>query len=100
MSKQLDIFGGEPCLPYDEILAYGNGKTLYGWHISDLKIYDKPRELSEFASFCMVDEKRCASCEHYLFDSDDVNGYRRWCGVYRRKPLTRPPRSWMFVEEV
>lgn len=88
------------CVSYDEILKYGKGKTLYGWHISDLKIYDKPRELSEFASFCMVDEKSCASCEHYLFDSDDVNGYRRWCGVYRRKPLTHPPQSWMYVEEL
>lgn len=89
----------EMCLPYNEIRTYGNGKTLYGWHISDLKIYDRPKELSEFASFCRVDEKRCASCEHYLFDSDELNGYRRWCGVYRRKPLTRPPQSWCYVEE-
>lgn len=29
---------------------YGKGKILYGWHISDLKIYDKPKELSEFIS--------------------------------------------------
>ena len=27
---------------------YGKGKPLYGWHISDLKIYDKPKELGEF----------------------------------------------------
>lgn len=36
------------CLSYDEVKNYGKGKTLYGWHISDLKIYDKPRNLSEF----------------------------------------------------
>ncbi len=91
---------GMACLTEEELREYANGKYCYAWHISDLKIYDRPRELSEFASFCMVDEKRCASCEHYLFDSDDVNGYRRWCGVYRRKPLTRPPQSWCYVEEL
>lgn len=97
-----DIAGFEKqtCLTSADIVKYLNGFYGYGWHISDLKIYDKPRELSEFASFCMVDEKSCASCEHYLFDSDDVNGYRRWCGVYRRKPLTHPPQSWMYVEEL
>lgn len=31
-----------------ELIQYGKGDTLYGWHISDLKIYDKPKELSEF----------------------------------------------------
>ena len=33
-----------------ELSDYADGKTLYGWHISDLVIYDKPRELREF--FC------------------------------------------------
>ena len=92
----------EICLPYHEIRTYGNGKPLYGWHISELKIYDKPRELGEFSSFCKEKESEthCANCEHYLFDNDDLNGYRRWCGVYRRKPITRPPQSWCYVEEL
>ena len=38
----------ETCLLCDEIAGYGKGKTLYGWHISDLQVYDKPKELSEF----------------------------------------------------
>lgn len=29
---------------------YGNGATLYGWRISNLKIYDFPKKLSEFTS--------------------------------------------------
>ena len=34
----------EDCREY-----FGKGDcTFYGWHISDLKIYDKPKELSEF----------------------------------------------------
>ena len=38
----------EMCLTKKQLIEYGKGKTLYGWHISDLKIYDKPKELSEF----------------------------------------------------
>lgn len=36
------------CLNQVDLINYGKGKTLYGWHISDLKIYDKPKELSDF----------------------------------------------------
>lgn len=36
------------CLTYDEIADYiGYGKIGYAWHIDNLKIYDKPKELSE-----------------------------------------------------
>ena len=35
------------CLNQPELIQYGKGKTLYGWHISDLKIYDKPLSLLE-----------------------------------------------------
>lgn len=40
--------GEKTCLSYREIEEYGKGKTLYGWHISDLKIYDKPKDLNDF----------------------------------------------------
>lgn len=35
------------CLNQPELIQYGKGETIYGWHISDLKIYDKPLLLSE-----------------------------------------------------
>ena len=35
------------CLNQPELIRYGKGNRLYGWHISDLKIYDKPLLLSE-----------------------------------------------------
>lgn len=35
------------CLTREEIVQYLNGIG-YGWHITDLKIYDAPRKLSEF----------------------------------------------------
>lgn len=37
----------ETALMAEQFVDYGNGGTLYGWHISDLKIYEKPLSLSE-----------------------------------------------------
>lgn len=35
------------CLSVDQIKEYAKGKAVYGWYISDLKIYDKPILLKE-----------------------------------------------------
>lgn len=73
------------CLNQPELIRYGKGNTLYGWHISDLKIYDKPKELSEFC------------CHDNTYD----NAFG-WAFEDRAKsaPLTRPPQSWQYVEEI
>ena len=72
------------CLSIDELRKYvGAGiSTFYGWHISDLVIYDKPKELSEFRSY---------NVKAYI----DENGYP----VPTHK-ITRPPQSWCYVEGV
>ena len=53
------------CVSYKELIEYSNGKMLYAWHISDLVIYEKPRELDEFSggyikrppqSYCYVED--------------------------------------------
>lgn len=53
----------DACLRYEELANYiGNDKTGYGWHISELYIYDKPIELTKFKvkrppqSWCYVQE--------------------------------------------
>lgn len=80
------------CLTYDEVQDYGEGKTLYGWHISDLKIYDTPKELSEFYSTAY--QKNCKPC-------DALCEYYPNCELKKnRKPLKRPFLSWGYVEEV
>ncbi len=93
------------CMGYDEIYNYlGLEKCGYGWHISNLKIYDKPKELSEFFTLCRsngnADDRICRNCPYLCFDNDPIAGHTRWCGVYKRKPLTRPPQSWSYVEEL
>lgn len=44
----------EICLSRKELMAYGKGRKLYAWHISELYIYDEPKELSEFASVSSI----------------------------------------------
>lgn len=88
------------CLSYDEVKNYGNGKTLYGWHISDLKIYDKPKELSEFKTPpCEKSEKACGNCK-WLVKINTPDVYECECYVEDGRPITRPPQSWMYVEDL
>lgn len=69
---------------------YGKGKTLYGWHIDNLKIYDKPKELSEFI---LPNKKNCKTC---FFYSDICNKVCEETKLH----LFRPPQSWCYCEGV
>lgn len=66
----------QSCLRPRDFIEYGNGKRLYGWHISDLKIYDKPK--------CIGDFKVRKTNTIWSFT----------------KKLERPPQSWCYVEEL
>lgn len=52
----------QSCLTPMDFIEYGKGKPLYGWHISNLKIFDVPKSLLEFGmkrapqSWCYVNE--------------------------------------------
>lgn len=85
------------CLTEQEIRGYCGGQTLYGWHISDLKIYDKPKELGEFKSVT-----RCKDWQCYEACSD-VCGYaeHNQCknGMVTKR-ISCPPQSWYHVEEL
>lgn len=65
-------------LSYGDLLLYGKGGNIYGWHISDLNIYDVPKRLSEF-------KKADCKCQFpELYD----------------KKIVRAPQSWYYVEEL
>ena len=83
------------CLSYEDMVNYSNGKTLYGWHISDLKIYDKPKELSEFYRPCSY-SGICYSCNRFRPNGTPNDKPNDFCDG----EITRPPQSWQFVEEL
>ena len=85
------------CLSFEDIKAYGKGKSVYAWHITDLVIYETPKELSEFYREC--EEYRCDNCP-YLYVENTPNCYETYCEVYGKIPIKRPPQSWCYVEEL
>lgn len=68
----------QTCLENGALWDYGRGGRLYGWHISNLRVYDTPRELREF---------------HAVPNEVEV------ALKAKPKPITRPPQSWRYVEE-
>lgn len=78
------------CVPMYDLLVYlGKQDYGYGWHISNLVIYDKPRELGEFLVYCENCRKKFVGFPNC------------WKGCFVRgseKP-PRPPQSWCYVEE-
>lgn len=77
----------QSCCTYYALHRYAYHDALYGWHISDLQIYRKPKKLHEF--------KQCHKCPYGDFQNCLQHEYS--CdGTYK---LTRPPQSWCYVED-
>lgn len=77
------------CVSYEELIVYlGNKDKGYGWHITDLVVYDEPRQLSEFYVW-----KKCNSCRDTGYESTACC-YDEDCRV--PAVITRPPMSWQF----
>lgn len=91
----------ESCLGLADMHRYLQSKTGYGWHISELKIYDAPKELDEFSPVCRYknDDGLCPSrrvaCSYQKCDyNPDGSINLVECG----RTLERPPQSWCYVE--
>ena len=88
----------QSCLTLKDVHDYLHAQTGYGWHITDLRIYDAPRELSEFwlppERYC--EKGLCGGCP--CDQAADVNGEYEFDCEWRR-PLSRAPQSWCYVEE-
>lgn len=82
-----DDFVAKTGLANGALWDYGKGATLYGWHISDLKVYERPHKLDEFER---------------PYDCDGCNA--KWateCNeCHAENKLKRPPQSWCYVEEL
>ena len=78
-------------LTYLDLADYLAGGDGYGWHISDLLIYDEPKKLKDFRRSCPND-LYCESCAMCW----ENNGT---CGN-ESLHIKRPPQSWCYVEEM
>lgn len=76
------------CLTVKELDKYGSNRKgeLFYWHISELKIYDTPRELGWFRKPCE-------------YAREDYKCYPDNCARCPWNTVTRPPQSWQYVEE-
>lgn len=82
----------QACLTEAQLHTYAGGKNCFAWHISDLKIYDTPKELIEFHTW-----KKCKSCSK--------SGYESTACIYDENcmvpvAITKAPQSWCYVEEM
>lgn len=75
------------CMTAAQSWQYGRGRPLYGWHISNLKIYDKPKELSDFKK---LNRNCCYS---------DLGFAIPECESCREKQclVQRAPQSWCYA---
>ena len=88
--KEENRYNAGACLSAEEMYEYSNGKSLYGWHITAPKLYDTPKELSEFRK----------PDEPFHTAEINENGNVVFCDGYEEgERLTRPPQSFMYVED-
>ena len=80
----------QSCLDFDDMVKYLGKRDGYAWHISDLVIYDEPKELSEFKNYCEKQpcQSNCWKCDRYDY-----------MGNACYDTITRPPQSWCYIEE-
>lgn len=90
--KPADALLQAACLTEETAKKYLQGRNGYGWHISELKFYDRPVNLKEFWAI--------QPCKH----RGDCCTCRRWSAeklICRGEVfgIERPPQSWCYVED-
>lgn len=112
--SQIEQILSDSCLTYNQLTDYiGCGdvedwtfENGYAWHIDDLKIYDKPKELSDFQKDLDSDDYPCNKGEYCDYEYYDRSIGCNACGIdfngdhCMYKQLTRAPQSWCYVEEL
>ena len=74
--RQLENRIADTCLTPMALCEYAGERVCYGWHISNLKIYDTPKELDDFTGL-----------RGTKFGSEPV-------------AINRPPQNWCYVEDL
>ena len=116
--ENADVFSKYAWISLEEQKKYGANKPLFGWHISDLKIYDRPKELGEFWAYNEKLHELFANDEDFccyngtneygellnecsIFNTDIKRCYscwEEWSGWCHR--ITRPPQPYVYCEPI
>lgn len=84
------------CLTEAAAKKYLQGRNGYGWHISDLKIYNQPKDIMCFHRAVEENELWCKKCA--IGKKKDV--HCAFCYGLDGLRLRRPPQSWCYVKEL
>lgn len=93
------------CLSEGDIFSYLFPNVGYGWHISELKIYDEPKELIKFKKPCNFNYD-CFLCDRAVYDKKviaDISGKIKRVDnrvIACNDVITRPPQLWCYVDEL
>ena len=108
----------ESCLSFDDFKKYiginFHDIPFYSWHISELKIYDRPKDINEFY---VIDNNAVKECTYRKQIGQPENktchnGWIKgsfictkseeadWCEKCKRKNVSKPPTSWCYVNEL
>ena len=77
----------QSCLTLKDMHEYLQAKAGYGWHISNLKIYDPLKELSEFE-------------RHYECNECNAKWATECNACFEEGKIKRPPQNWCYVENM
>ena len=81
----------------DDFWEYGKGKSLYGWRISDLKLYDRPIAVTKFKQTKVIRSYHKNKSRNIIhIDVDWLHRSKR----LEVKYLTRAPQSWCYVDNM
>lgn len=85
------------CVSLVELADYEtNAHCLYGWHISNLVIYDEPKELGWCYKEC--EEYECSGECPYFYVENTPSCYECGCMVDDKIPIKKPPQSWCYID--
>ena len=77
------------CITFGELFTYVKDvEQYYAWHIDNLEIFDKPKELSEFDVGCPTN--KCCKCRYSKFMCGEI--------ACERPQLTKAPQNWCYCE--
>lgn len=92
------------CVTEEFAKQYFNRERGYMLRVCVPERYEKLKELSEFTSpeWFRDCEKQCPDMERMRCPVGDSRKADKMCGWCRKggKPITRPPQSWCYVEEI